>query len=164
MKSLILSLFAVCLFIGVKAQDCNYRVNKKDPFTGKEIKSIKINLNFVCMALLNNESGVRNLTLLVTFSGVVDDSARRSDSLLIKLENGNILHLAPTKSQAIPNNINHTVMTDIKVEYALPEKELRLLMASPAKDIKFTLSTISSMYTIKEKKGRALQQAARCIL
>lgn len=107
MKKLIVLLIAVSVTHLGLAQKCKWTINKKDPFTGEQTN-----------AIVHYNSGVtwtsmkRGDKLLVEFTflhaGDVQKPMLSTDSILVKLADGTVLHLKPS-SDVPPFNQSKSV-------------------------------------------------------
>jgi hypothetical protein len=164
MKKL-LPLFFILISSGLtQAQNCHYWKNSTDPFTGVVHKEIYVTFQQGCQILFLKDHDQYRIQVSFLFKGIVKDSLKKSDSLLIKLSDGSILKFAMntfnSRNEFIWGNWNNRFFA----EYTADESSLQKLSKASVTFMRVEDGLRTTTFAIKAKKGESISKAAACIL
>lgn len=163
-----IALFAVCT--SARAQDCEYDVNKTDPFTGKPQKIINCKLAKSWKLGLSKANDAYTLSLLVLLPGQQSATISAGDSLIMKTAAGDLIVLyakgtfGPSAFMAGASG-RRQVYSSYIPDYSIEPRKLMQMTQSPIVAMRVFLgATPVTLDELKERHTERIRQAAYCIL
>lgn len=155
------------------AQDCEFKKNEVDEFTNEIIKIteasvIDIPLMGGASSKLNFIRKNENFSIWFYYSNSTlaeSISVMENDTMMIKLEDNEIIKLPPTGSFEMKTQvINGIVIKSITPTYSINKSQLETLSQSKIEKVRFYFNQKKIDHDIKAKNARKIMSAAACII
>ena len=175
----LLSTILVVIAFFSYSQKCKFETNEEDPFSGKQKKVSKTKGLYSASDLGSpNVDGIRDLYFSLTkegseYSMQVDyimfgernKAISQTDSMYLKLENGEMIALNPSQKAAPISAIAGTaVMTKYSIQYRLNSGDLDLLSSSILTHLKCNVGeSPESVFKLIRAYTKRAQQMFNCI-
>jgi len=170
---LLLSVF-VSFSINATAQSdkCKFDVEKKDAFSGKEYKSVKVDLMAThekanqkySFEFVKNDT-IYYMTISRTFSGRQVDVIPVGEEILFKLSGGAILHLAVSEETTPTLNSTGTgVSSTYKMSVKLTKDILEKLSSKAITNLKFAVGKLDVQGELSKDEAEKITRVCKCLL
>ncbi|WP_291100439.1 MULTISPECIES: hypothetical protein [unclassified Flavobacterium] len=172
---LIIGTYLILNCTSASAQDkCKFYVDKTDELTGKQHKATNVLIKSMAMFSAVSAWGIDfdrmgddySLISRLGINTISNENIEESDSLMLKLENGNVITLY-SKNRITPKPIissGKTVATNYVSTYTITYEDFKLLSTLKIIYIRINVGPLSFENEMSEKAIPKLQKAAICIL
>ncbi len=159
----------------VKAQEkCKYDIDKKDAFSGKQIRSIKTPILFTVLPVFNwqlflNKIGDDyNIETAIVLPGTIPDFLEKGDSIMFKFDNGKIVtcyakdRIAP-RTTPKPSS-DREFFTSYQVSYPISVDNMKSFTTSLVTNIQMNTGVRFYQREISEKNSKKILKSSVCIM
>jgi len=170
---LLLSLFMACFATAQAQKDkCKFDVEKKDAFTGKEYKSVAIDVmatqekqnNRYTWEFIKNDT-LLSVTISRRFAKGLTDVIPAGQEFLLKQAGGFIMHLIIT-DEVTPelNSTGTTVASTYKIPVRIGKDDLKKLSLKAITNLKFNVGKLEVQGELSGAEAEKIQQVCKCLL
>jgi hypothetical protein len=163
MKRAILCILLFFAAFDSYAQKCKFDFEEVDKITNQETKGIFIKESGHTVALYQYH-GENLLILTLTFNGQKRDIVSKGDTLLFKLEDGNLIELISSEEFVpVSQATQYGVYTAYSIKYVLDKEAIGLIKRSPGILIRAKIGAAWFDVDYSKKKWESIRKAAACI-
>lgn len=163
MKTTLLFALIFCAAFDSSAQKCKFDYEEVDKITNQVTRAIFIKEKGHKVGLYQFH-GENSLNLSFTLSGQRREISSKGDTLLLKLEDGNLIKLFSSEENApVAQASQYGVYTYYSIKYALSKEAISLIKQSPGILIRAQIGAVWYDINYSTKKWESLRKAAVCI-
>ncbi len=169
---LLLILMAFCTPTQAQKGKCKFDVEKKDAFTGKQYRSVSIDImathekqnNRYTWEFIQNDS-LLTLTITRRFAKGMTDVILQGHEFLLKQAGGFILHLLVAEDVTPElNSTGTTVASTYKIPIKLNKDNLKILSGKAITNLKFFVGKLEVQGELSGEEAEKIQQVCKCLL
>ena len=164
-KFLVITTIFIFMSVQTYGQKCKYDYQKKDEITGEETKGSTFDVKRGWKLGLNKNGNQYSIGMLVQFDGNLRDIITPENTIIFKLENGEIITVNANQNYVpTAQATQFGIVSMYNARYNITKDDLKKIASSSLIYIRIGIGLQTYDESIPSKKGKSFLDQANCIL